>query len=171
LAIGTTFDSTKQSLEDLLKEIRTGKVQLPDFQRNWVWDDDHVKSLLASVAVSYPMGVIMLYETGNPDVRFKPRVVEGVKLPQEVLPEWLILDGQQRLTSLFLALLSGTPVQTRDSRGNTIDRWYYLDLKVALDPEADQEEAILSIPMDKIVRNFRGEVIQDLSTKKRETAL
>jgi len=74
----TTFDSTKQSLQDTLKDIKSGKTQLPDFQRSWVWDDNHVKSLLASVSVSYPIGAVMLFETGNPDVRFGPRLVEGV---------------------------------------------------------------------------------------------
>ncbi len=33
------FDSTKHSLKDLLRDIETGKIQLPDFQRGWVWDD------------------------------------------------------------------------------------------------------------------------------------
>lgn len=42
----TTFDSTKRSLPDLLKDLTNGKIQLPDFQRGWVWDDEHVKSLL-----------------------------------------------------------------------------------------------------------------------------
>ncbi|WP_421622181.1 hypothetical protein [Alkalilimnicola ehrlichii] len=42
----TTFDSTKRSLPELLKDITTGKIQLPDFQRGWVRDDDHLQSLL-----------------------------------------------------------------------------------------------------------------------------
>lgn len=44
----TTFDSTKASLNDLLREIREGKIQLPDFRRGWVWDDDHIRDLLVS---------------------------------------------------------------------------------------------------------------------------
>ena len=80
MAAETTFDSIKQPLQDTLKDIKSGKTHLPDFQRSWVWDDNHVKSLLASVSVSYPypMGAVMLFETGNPDVRFGPRLVEGV---------------------------------------------------------------------------------------------
>jgi len=70
LAAETTFDSTKQSLQDILRDIKSGKTQLPDFQRGWVWDDNHIKSLLASISVSYPIGAVMLLETGNPDVRF-----------------------------------------------------------------------------------------------------
>ncbi len=52
----TTFDSTKESLLDLLRSIREGKTQLPDFQRGWVWDDEHIRSLLASISLSYPTG-------------------------------------------------------------------------------------------------------------------
>ena len=48
--LGVHFDSTKQSLQEILREIEQGKMQLPDFQRGWVWDDDRVKSLLAGRA-------------------------------------------------------------------------------------------------------------------------
>ena len=168
MTTGTTFDSTKETLQDILKDIRTGKIQLPDFQRGWIWDDNHVRSLLASIAVSYPIGAVMLLETGNPDVRFRPRLVEGVELNPGKEPEWLILDGQQRLTSLFQALSLGKPVKTRDARGNPIERWYYLDISTALDLEADQEEAIVSVPADRKLRDFRGEVKKDYSSTELE---
>ena len=106
----------------------------------------------------------MLLETGNPDVRFKPRLVEGVTLPQMVEPDLLILDGQQRLTSLFQSLFSGQPVLTRDLRGMAIKRWYYLDINKALDPNIDREEVIVALPEDRKQRNFRNEVITDYST-------
>lgn len=159
---GTSFDSTKESLQEILKNIGTGKIQLPDFQRGWVWNDNHIKSLLASIAVSYPIGAVMIYETGNPEVRFKPRLVEGVAQNGDKKPEWLILDGQQRLTSLFQSLMKDQAVNTRDSRGNEIARWYYLHIPTAL--FGDMEEAIRSIPKDKQVRNFRNELTEDFSS-------
>jgi uncharacterized protein with ParB-like and HNH nuclease domain len=61
----TTFDSTKEGLLDLLKSIRKGEIQLPDFQRGWVWDDEHVRSLLASLSLAYPIGAVMMLQTGN----------------------------------------------------------------------------------------------------------
>src|SRR6266436_7615961 len=94
-----TFDSTKTELRKLLNEIVEGKIQLPDFQRGWVWDDEHIRSLLVSIGRSFPIGAIMLLETGG-EARFQVRAVEGVSLPQAKDPERLILDGQQRLTSL-----------------------------------------------------------------------
>src|SRR5262245_60566121 len=124
----TTFDSTKESLQDLLRGVRDGRTQLPDFQRGWVWDDPHMRDLLASVSRGHPIGAVMMLQTGNPAVRLQPRPVEGVFLTNGAEPERLILDGQQRLTSLYLTLFSGTPVDTMDERKNRIRRWYYVDL-------------------------------------------
>ncbi len=58
----------------------------------------------------------------------------------------LILDGQQRLTSLYMALRSGKPVQTRTEKRKDIERVYYLDIARCLDPEADRLDAVLSLP-------------------------
>src|SRR2546421_3129380 len=116
----TMYDSIREQIQDILRGIREGKTQLPDFQRGWVWDDEHIRSLLASVSMSYPIGAVMVLQTGNPDVRFKPRPVEGVSLAQPAEPERLVLDGQQRLTSLFQALLLGRPVLTPDAPGHPI---------------------------------------------------
>ena len=55
------FDSTKTRLYDLLREVQTGKIQLPDFQRGWIWDDYRIRSLLSSVAKSFPIGAVMLF--------------------------------------------------------------------------------------------------------------
>jgi hypothetical protein len=166
----TTFDSTKELLSDMLRSIQDGKTQLPDFQRGWIWDDDHIRSLLASVSLSYPIGAVMMLQTGNDQVRFKPRFVEGVDLPETPEPERLILDGQQRLTSLFQALFLTKPVVTRDARGNKMSRWYYVDIAKTLSANGDRDEAIIGLPEDRITRNFRGEVIADYSSTEKECA-
>ncbi len=165
----STFDSTKESLSDLLRDVRSGKLQLPDFQRGWVWDDYGIRSLLASVSQSFPIGAIMLLHAGG-EVRFRPRPLEGVD-PEDVRhkPERLILDGQQRLTSLFQACMLDRPVETLNEQRRKIRRWYYIDMMKALDPAVDREDAILSIPEDrKITRDFGREIVLDLSTPERE---
>lgn len=149
----TTFDSTKESLKKLLEKVHDGSIQLPEFQREWVWEDERIKSLLASVSLSYPIGTLMLLQTGNPDVRFKARPIQGAPSSQ-IDPERMLLDGQQRMTSLYQVLASGEVVRTQDDRKKPIQRWYYIDINAALDPIADRDEAIISVPETRQVRTL-----------------
>jgi hypothetical protein len=162
----TNFDSTKETLKKLLEKVQDGGIQLPEFQREWVWEDDRIKSLLASVSLSYPIGTLMLLQTGNPDVRFKARSVAGAPMPQAG-PDRMLLDGQQRMTSLYQALASGEVVQTQDDHKKPIKRWYYIDIHAALDPSADRDESIISVPETRQVRTLH-EVKLDLSTEELE---
>jgi hypothetical protein len=164
----SSFDSTKIALPDIIKDIVHGKVQLPDFQRGWVWDDQHVRSLLVSVARSFPVGAVMLLETGG-DVRFQVRPIENLifegKVPD---PDKLILDGQQRLTSLTQVLALDRPVKTFDEKGKQISRYYYIDINAALAEEMS-DEALVAVENDKKIKtNFGRDVVLDLSSPKLE---
>lgn len=164
----STFDSTKAPLPQIIREITEGKVQLPDFQRGWVWDDEHVRSLLISVARSFPVGAVMLLETGG-DVRFQVRPIENLNFPGKVPePERLILDGQQRLTTLTQVLALNEPVKTFDEKGKHIDRYYYIDITRALESDT-LEDAFVALEADrKIKSNFGRDVVLDLSTPEKE---
>src|SRR5690554_6681427 len=153
----TTFDSTKASLNDLLREIREGKIQLPDFQRGWVWDDDHIRDLLVSIARSFPIGAVMLLEAGG-EVRFQTRPVEGLedKIRKGLAPEKLILDGQQRLTTLTQALVLDEPVQTRTAKGKKIKRHYYFDVRKAVESPVTLDEAIVAVDENRQLRSDFG---------------
>ena len=164
----TTYNIEKEDLGRLLREAGDGSLQLPDFQRGWVWDDDHVKSLLASISLGYPIGAVMMLSTGGATVRFKQRPLEGAPEPLRQQAERLILDGQQRLTSLFQSLCLGSPVRTRNGRGSEIERWYYIDMRKALDPHTDREEAVISLPADRQIKKFGRDVIEDYSSPERE---
>jgi hypothetical protein len=169
--IGASFDSTKTPLHNLLVRADSGKLQLPDFQRGWVWDDDRIRSLLASVSVSFPIGAVMLLETGGQHVRFKPRPLAGTNdRLRQVAPETLILDGQQRLTSLYQAVMSQVVVETKDAKNKLIKRWYYIDMKKAVLSGDDREDAVRSVPEDRVVRSFGGEVMLDVTSEDREYA-
>jgi len=164
-----TFDSTKRSLFEILKDVHSGKIQLPDFQRGWIWDDNRIKGILASVAKSFPIGAIMLLEAGNENIRFKTKPVEGVKLSNNVKPDLLILDGQQRITSLYQAIVTNEVVTTRDDKKQVIKRWYYIDMRKAMDDNYDLEEAIISIgEKKKITEDFGRRIVLDLSEKEFE---
>lgn len=168
---GASFDSTKTPLQELLARADSGKLQLPDFQRGWVWDDDRIRNLLASLSVSFPIGAVMLLETGGEHIRFKPRPLTGTDARlRDIAPETLILDGQQRLTSLYQALMSQVVVETKDAKNKPIRRWYYLDMRKALTNGDDPEDAVLSIPEDRQVKAFGGAITLDVSKPEHEYA-
>ncbi|WP_280358032.1 GmrSD restriction endonuclease domain-containing protein [Nocardia otitidiscaviarum] len=157
-------------LRDVLKLIEAGSMQLPDFQREWKWDDQRIRELIATVTLDYPLGVVMTLETGG-ETSFRARPLAGAEVAETVEPSLLLLDGQQRLTSLFQALHVGRPVQTTDSRRAPIERWYYIDIGKAVGAESDRDDAIVSVPKDKVLRSSyarRGEV--DLTTLDGECA-
>lgn len=154
------------SLKVALKKVADGRIRLPDFQRGWVWDDDRIASILATVTLNYPMGVVMALKAGGVGGTFKVRALEGVQDPDSEV-ELLLLDGQQRMTSLFQALYSDRPVETQDQRKNPIKRWYYVHIDRAI--EGDREEAIISVPEDRKLRSdFGRRVDLDLSTRELE---
>jgi hypothetical protein len=134
-----------------------------------VWDDEHIQSLLVSIARSFPIGAVMLLETGG-ETRFQVRPVEGVELPPNTNPEELILDGQQRLTSLTQVLKLDKPVATRDAKKRELKRLYYFDIEKALQggPES-LGEAIVAVDEQRTQReNFGREVTLDLTSREKE---
>lgn len=111
--------SLDTELKSLLDEVEKGKMQLPEFQRSWTWDDNRIRGILASLSQGYPMGAIMRLQYGSEAIRFKYRTIEGVK-KQDVVPDFLVLDGQQRLTSMYRATYSSEPVDTKTDKGKAI---------------------------------------------------
>lgn len=153
-----------RKITDLMATIHAGKTQLPDFQRGWVWDDNRIKSLIASITNGYPVGAAMFLEYGNENIRFKYRVIEGSPSINAV-PDELILDGQQRLTSIYAALFGENSVNTRTDKGQPIKRYYYIDIEKATNPSVDRIDAILSVPETrKVTANFGRDVELDLSS-------
>lgn len=158
-----SFRTAEPALKDVLDEIASGQTQLPDFQRGWVWDDNHIRSLIASLSLSYPIGAVMFLEAGG--VPFKPRLFAGVNLQPAPAPKTLVLDGQQRLTSMYLALRSGQAVPTRTEKGADIHRLYFLDMAKCLDTAVDREDAVVSVPESlKVTSDFGRKIDLDVST-------
>ena len=159
------FDSPDDNLGTLLSDVGGKKIQLPDFQREWKWDDDRISSLLATVSLGYPIGVVMMLETGGPDMLLAARPLVRVPMTPSTSPEHLVLDGQQRLTSLFQSLRSGEARGDLRPNGKKLKRHYFVDIRTALGDDGDREEAILSVPDDfKLKTNFGKTVSADYST-------
>lgn len=164
-------ESHDKSLDDLLKMVETGKAQLPEFQRSWVWDDTKICKLIESITSGFPMGAAMFLANGGESIRFKYRKFTGVDENVSAVPDWLVLDGQQRLTTLFQVFKSKKAVETRldTNKDKTIQRYYYLDIKKCLDPSADRLEAIVSVNEKKQLTSDIGRTITlDLSSQEKE---
>src|SRR6056297_2479365 len=128
-------DSKKYS--DLITEIQKGIIKIPKFQRDFVWTIDKTAKLLDSILKGYPIGTFILWQTnerindikniGNLDI---PDTPDGVKVQY-------VLDGQQRITSLFAAY-RGAQIQKNGEKKTTNYGDIFVNLDVDLDDNDDQ---------------------------------
>jgi len=105
---------TNPRLASLLSDVEKGNIKIPVFQREFVWDDEQIMSLLDSIYRGYPVGSLLLWATKE---RLKhERNVGGFKLPDtpEDYPVNYVLDGQQRLTTLYGVFNSDAPTEDDD---------------------------------------------------------
>lgn len=105
--VATLYRDTGYSLTHLLEDIQHGNLALPDIQRPFVWSSTKIRDLFDSMYRGYPVGTLMFWETG---AEVGTRQVGGGE--RDRVAKLLIVDGQQRLTSLY-AVLTGNPVLTK----------------------------------------------------------
>lgn len=104
------FDNIPSKVGDLLSDVKNGKVGLPDLQRPFVWKDSKARDLLDSMLKGYPIGYIMLWQ--SPDGYETVNHI-GTNDKTYIQPDYLVIDGQQRLTAL-LAAISGIKVKDKN---------------------------------------------------------
>ena len=166
----TTFDTNPVLLQTLLNTCEDGKLQLPDFQRSWVWEEERIMSLIASVSRGFPMGALMSLKSKiDTGVVFAYRPLEGAPVAAQTKPEQLLLDGQQRMTSLYQSCMRRQVVSTITAKKRLVKRWFYIDIRNALNAEADRDSAIFAVPEDrKLKENFDKDIVLDLSSSELE---
>ena len=91
-----------RSIQDLLSQIRRGEILLPEFQRGYVWNRDQVRGLMQSLYRKHPTGHLLIWKT------YKPSRVRGAEARKNG-HSLLLLDGQQRLTSLHVLFEGEAP--------------------------------------------------------------
>ena len=161
-----TVKSSDTNMSELLTMVEDRKAQLPEFQRSWVWSDIKIRKLLESITSGFPMGAVMFLENGGENIRFKARAFTGVQTSNDVTPDVLVLDGQQRLTTLYQVFKSKDGVEIDGSKGK---RFYYISIEQALNPDIDMIDAIYSFPENKkITENIGREIALDVSTPELE---
>ena len=104
----TAIKPTDDSIRTILENIDKGKWVIPNFQRDFTWTTTQVKELIESVLQSYYIGAVLMWKCrDNKSAKLAVEPVYGTKITQDDLEtEAIILDGQQRLTSLYYAKYS-----------------------------------------------------------------
>lgn len=157
-----SYSIQSHKINEFLEMIGSGDVQLAEFQRKWVWDDKKVTKLLTSVLKGYPIGTLMLLQIGSK--RFKARPLHGTSVVNE--PQFLIIDGQQRATTLYQNCISSDPILV--NKKNKVEyRKYFIDVsKLGI---GSLDEAICSIQFtesgDPIDCDFNPSDLEDLTKK------
>ncbi len=96
--------SDTEEIKDIIKKVSKGEICVPDFQRDFVWTRQDVEELIKSILEGVFIGAFLFLRVKNPDnPPFKPKFIKGVDKNEKPRPELLILDGQQRITSLYYA--------------------------------------------------------------------
>jgi hypothetical protein len=158
-------DSKKYT--DLISEIQKGQIKIPKFQRNFVWSLDKTAKLLDSILKGYPIGTFILWETnerlndikniGNLEL---PAIPDGVKVQY-------ILDGQQRITSLYAAFL-GAQIQKEGEKKITNYGDIFVDLEGDIENNDDQivlheKPENIHASLHKILNSKYGEIKKEYS--------
>jgi len=125
----------KDSLFGFVKQAKDGKIVLPQFQRNFVWNRADVEDLIVSLLKGYFIGSFLLLRTDKDNSPFAIRPIEGVKKNIEDLnPDRMILDGQQRLTTLHYILYAPDKVTLKNA---THSYRFFINLNKLLDEDIE----------------------------------
>jgi uncharacterized protein with ParB-like and HNH nuclease domain len=104
-------------INELLADIRNRDIVIPEFQREYVWSREQAKQLIVSLFKGYPVGGLLLWKTDQP-----PELKNVDRLPEKIGTVQVLLDGQQRLTTLHMLVTGQIPV-------------YYADHEILSDPQ------------------------------------
>ena len=149
------FSTPSYALTDLFARIDRGDLQLPDFQREYSWDVDRIRSLIVTVLRGFPVGVLMALDTRGEEMRFRPRPLQGAPDTGRD-PGLLLLDGQQRLTTLYHCLRGDGYVDSFDFRDKRVRRKFYVDVAKAIESPVMPDEAVFSVDETGAIKSHFG---------------
>ena len=110
-------------INEILFDIKSRDLVLPEFQREYVWSREQAKQLMVSLRKEYPIGSLLLWKTDNP-----PELKHVNVLPDKIGTVRVILDGQQRLTTLYMLLKGEIPPYYTEAEIKTDVRDLYYNL-------------------------------------------
>lgn len=163
------------SIRKVIERIVSGEIRIPAFQREFVWTPDQVSFLLDSIYKNFPIGTVFLWKTSTKLESEKDLGNYTIPDPRKDHPVYYVLDGQQRITSLFSIF------QTELTPTNNLE---WLDIYYDFDANDDiQESKFIALPSQEVIdnRHFPMSVIFDsnnffievskLDTEKRDIIL
>lgn len=165
----STYTNVPRQLSDLIKDVRSGRIGLPDLQRPFVWKDNKVRELYDSMLKGYPIGYIMLWE--SPVDYDDKKAAIGINEKAYKAPKDLIIDGQQRLTAL-VASMYGIAVKDKNFNDRRIRIAYkptsreFAVWTNAIENDAEYIADISAVFLAKesnAVSKFRKEYIKNLN--------
>ena len=149
----------KRKVVGLVEQAHAGKICLPNFQRDFVWTREEVADLVRSIIRGYFIGSLLLLRCEPANPPFAPVFLRGAEPTyREPRPELLVLDGQQRLSSLIYAL-TAPDLSLKDSSQR---RWFFVNLDVLLS-EPDSDDVVF----DRAKRELRGLDIPEVQYENR----
>lgn len=111
------FTPVPRVLKDLIMEVESGKLGLPELQRGYVWPKKKVRDLLDSMMKGYPIGYLMIWDSVDDSDKSKQI---GIDAKSYTAPKSLVIDGQQRLTSLYAVTRGKKVVDEKFNEQNII---------------------------------------------------
>ena len=130
------FSNTTLTVNQLIEKIDTGELGLPELQRPFIWKDSKVRDLFDSLMRGYPIGYLMLWEC--PSLEKKKSI--GVDLHSYDSPKEVIIDGQQRLTSLYAVMKGKKVINSKFDEKSIIISYNHLQDKFEVGYQATKKD-------------------------------
>jgi len=149
-------------LADIIREIEKGVLRIPQFQREFVWDKPKVMKLLESIYLEYPIGSFFFWDAPRKYYDFYRDIAElNLPKPDKYEKITFILDGQQRLTSLYVTI-KGLTLYNRNYKKICFD----LDEKAFVDRNPDNQRYI---SISDLLSNDRFEIYEGLTVERKRS--
>ena len=151
----------KKNIKAVIEEINSRKIYLPAIQRKYVWDDDQITRLMDSIMLGYPIGTFLFWKVRKSiinkkeysmyefikdfherDVYKNPSAPQPFPIGSDEETIWAVLDGQQRLTSLYIALQGSMSRKLPNKRWKNDDAFPIKELYLDLHSQRTDEEDI-----------------------------
>jgi hypothetical protein len=140
-------------LDDLLQDVKNGKYKIPKFQRDFVWTPDQMLELFDSILKGYPIGSLLFWETSD-DFKCKEEVGCFVVKEKEKSYSY-ILDGVQRISTLFGTLMNPKSFNGDILESDKKDFLIYLDIKenAFIHAKSKKNKTVFLVPLYEIYDN------------------